>query len=106
MTESVLKADEGEGMHEHRNPPPHLARAYKKQTTPPLSPSRPSPIRPVRGAGMAGNYPPLSANLKPPRRINPVTPNNTRFVTSFPDGRDIMGRHEGAVPERRLRYAA
>ena len=37
MTESVLKADEGEGgMHEHRNAPPHLARAYKKQTTPPL----------------------------------------------------------------------
>ena len=42
MTESVLKADEGEGMHEYRNPPPHLARAYKKQTTPPLSPSLPS----------------------------------------------------------------
>ena len=51
MTESVLKADEGEGgMHEYRNPPPHLARAYKKQTTPPLFLSSPSPIRPVRGA--------------------------------------------------------
>ena len=40
MTESVLKVGEGQGMHEHRNPPPHLARAYKKQTTPPLSLSR------------------------------------------------------------------
>ena len=53
MTElSVLKVDEGEGgMHEYRNPPPHLARAYKKQTTPPLSHSSPIPSRARRVNG-------------------------------------------------------
>ena len=62
MTESVLKADEGEGMHEYRNPPPHLARAYKKQTTPPLSPSRvSSPTTPTPSRARCVNGRQLSA---------------------------------------------